>query len=166
MENNDIMAKIPAIVVIIGAILTIVAFFVVWTSAGSVDYNGMDLMNDKNNFATFWGKPWQFYIPLICLILGIIAAIAALVSFFVEIPKMYLNIGLIIFGLVILVLAIVFFTGSFTADVGSGSSTFKISDHAGVGIWLALAGGVVIALVGALDIAGIFDKLTGGSSAQ
>lgn len=169
MAENDIMTKLPAILAIIGAIVVIVAFFVAWLSGNGLSYNGMDLMNNKDGLKDLLNGAWQLWIPLISLILAIIVVIAAIVTFFVEIPKMYLNIGYIVLGLVILVLAIVFFTTQ--VDIATipelgWKKTAVFSEVAGIGIWISLVGGVIIALVGVLDIAGVFDKLTGGSSAQ
>jgi len=157
MAENDIMTKIPAIVVIIGAIVAIVAFFLAWLTISGTSFNGMDLMNNKESIKDLLNNSWQLMIPLICLILAIIVAIAAIISMFIEIPKMYLNIGYIIFGLVILILAVVFFTAQCESDFING--TFKFADNASAGVWVALVGGVIIALSGVLDIAGIYDKI-------
>lgn len=140
--------SIAGILILIGAIIGIIAVFLDWYSVTesfmgytfSAHYTGWQFGFDGDLGLT----EFQKYLPFIAWIFAIIALVVSILPLAkvnVLDPKMS-GIIVIICGLLMLVLSIVF--GMWAPEGGS-----KMMDHAAIGLWLMVVGGV-LALIGGI----------------
>jgi hypothetical protein len=127
------------IIAIIGALIGIVAFFLVWGThtygIGSTAYTGMDLLN--NTYVT----DFQKYAPLLVLVFGVISLIAAVIPKGVIANPKITPIITLIGGLLMLVFAVLFIVwwpGHAINGITVGTSAV------GIGGWLGLVGGILV----------------------
>lgn len=144
MENKNLVKFLPQILIAIGAVIGIIAFFVDWYATGNFSITGQKMI-DYNSGG------WQMFIPLIILILGIVTLIVSALPHFVDLSTKAANIMVIVLGIIMITLFIVLFIKDFEGG--------KFGDHAAIGTWLGLAAGFVPVVVGVIGYFDVFDKL-------
>lgn len=145
MDSKDIMKYLPQILLAIGAIIGIAAFFVNWYGFKDFTLTGQKLMDYKDQIG------WQVYVPLIILILGIVALIVgALPHCGVELDPKILNGIIAVIGIVMIILFICYFT----KDV----EEVNLGKQLQIGGWLGLIAGLIPVIVGALGFFNVFDN--------
>ncbi len=139
--------SLPAIIVIVGSILAIVALFLDWITISSEtmgvvtildSLTGMELLSNTE----YVSDDFQKYLPLVIAIMGAIALIISIVSAFKPLGKVGSLVTLII-GVVMIALAIV------TILWMNDSSDILIAvlkSVPAIGAYLAIVGAVLIAL--------------------
>lgn len=145
--------NVLGIVALIGALLMIVGVFVAWVNIevvilGSQNYTGWQVYTDD----TFADAQYN-YAPLVALIAGIVAFFTAVLPIVLKnaTANRILGIVSLILGVVALIL-MVLFNGTMDSLVVLG---YKVaSTSAGTGLWISLAGSVLLILGAILDIAG------------
>lgn len=153
MANNIKVGpfSIGSLIALIGAILGIIAVFLVWFDYSAsllfttYKYNitGMGFLSESGLADGFYK-----YCPLIAFILAIIVAVLNILPLLkVNIDAKIINIGSIVLGLVMIVLVVIWGT----AKIISGLDTTGFS-YTGIGAWLMIAGGVLAAAGGAANM--------------
>ena len=148
--------NVLGIVALIGALLMIVGVFVAWVDLSitsiignaSSNYTGWQVYTDD----TFADAKYN-YAPLVTLIAGIVAFFTAVLPIVLKnaTANRILGIVSLILGVVALIL-MVLFNGTMDSLVILG---YKVaSTSAGTGLWISLAGSVLLILGAILDIAG------------
>ena len=142
MERKQIMS----LLVIVGALIAVVGIFLSWfewsvtvplIGTETTKYTGWELITDGD--LDFDGK---IYVT-IAFVLALIVLIGALINLVGVLPDQivrYSSLLLLILGLLTAVMAIVFFATEINKDVLVGSY------GAGIGLWLAVVGGILIAI--------------------
>lgn len=145
-----IIGIVGAIILVIGALTTWVSFDVFGTT---YNYSGLDIFNNKDN--VFDDVKYTF-VPLVCLILGIISLIIMFVPTLMNAEKFQtinniLGIVALVLSVAAVVCTILFYTQS--VDVGFGV-TKKITDLFSFkfGFWLALVGAIITLVGGFMPI--------------
>lgn len=142
---------------ILGAIVMIVGVFLTWGTAeistalgsGTMEWSGWDIYNHVDDISTDYD-----YAPLVALVCGILALIAAIVPMFLSSDNYgnifkIMNLAVLIIGLVAVVCMALFYTNfvdSFNAAGVTGTMTV------GTGFWLCMIGGVITVIGGILPI--------------
>ena len=145
-------SNVLGIVALIGAILMVVGVFLAWVNVevailGSTNYSGWQVYTDD----TFKDADYN-YAPLVTLIAGIVAIITAIVPIVLKTANIGRILGAVslILGIVSLIL-IFMFNGTMDSITLYGYTLASTS--AGMGLWIALVGSVLLVLGGILDIA-------------
>ncbi len=145
--------NVLGIVALIGALLLIIGVFVAWVNVevvllGSSKYTGWQVYTDD----AFADAQYN-YAPLVTLIAGVVAFFTAILPIVLKNATANRILGIIslILGVVALIL-MVLFNGTMDNLVILG---YKVaSTTAGTGLWISLAGSVLLILGAILDIAG------------
>ena len=148
--------NVLGIVALIGALLMIVGVFVAWVNididviltSAKDSYTGWQVYTDD----TFADAQYN-YAPLVALIAGIVAFFTAVLPIVLKnaTANRILGIVSLILGVVALIL-MVLFNGTMDSLVVLG---YKVaSTSTGTGLWISLAGSVLLILGAILDIAG------------
>ena len=144
--------NVLGIVALIGALLMIVGVFVAWVNIevvilGSQNYTGWQVYTDD----TFADAQYN-YAPLVALIAGIVAFFTAVLPIVLKnaTANRILGIVSLILGVVALILMVLFNGTMDSLDLALVSFTAST----GVGLWISLAGSVLLILGAILDIAG------------
>lgn len=144
------------IVALIGAILMIVGVFITWVDVevvilGNGSYTGWQVYTDD----TFADADY-YYAPLVALIAGIVAFFTAVLPIVLKnaTANRILGIVSLILGIVALILMVLFY-GTLNDLVIFGYKVGSVS--AGTGLWMSLAGSVLLILGAILDIAGKYN---------
>lgn len=153
---NVSKGNILGIVALVGALLMIVGVFVTWvtmdiTALGmtvSTDYTGWNVYSDER-----FSDAEYNYAPLVALIAGIVAFFTAILPIVLKKPTANRLLGVIslILGVVALVLMILFH-GQMDSINLIDLASFTVS--AGTGLWIAIAGSILLILGAIIDIAG------------
>jgi len=149
MKDNKARSSAFSILIIVGGLIGIIAVFLAWLSMewGGItifSMSGWEVMRegfDQPNLSNLSDNYVQ-WMPLIVLLFSVIAlfiGLAALVK-----PKKEMGIGAVMCGIIMIIAAIVFYTYK--------SFGVAVSDFAGMGIYLAMAAGVVLLIFGALRL--------------
>lgn len=151
-------ANILGLIGLLGAIMMIVGVFLSWADSSIVimdkviweeSYSGWDIYSE-DEFSDFAYN----YVPLVALIAGVVAILTTIIPAVLHMD----NIGKIL-GLVSLILAIVTIVlvvvyngdiGAYNIDIPDFSSSAGTST--GMGAWISLAGGALLAIGGIIDI--------------
>ncbi len=151
---NDIKVgpfSIGSLIALIGAVLGIIAVFLVWfdfsvsLTITTYKYNitGMGFLSNGDITDGFYK-----YCPLIAFILAIVVAVLNVLPVLnVKIESKVVNIASIVLGLVMIVLVVIWGT----AKLMSGMDTTGF-DYTGIGAWLMIVGGVLAATGGAANM--------------
>lgn len=149
-------SNIVGIVGLIGAILLIIGVFLTWVDVSvsslfggvSESYSGWDVY--KNDDGLFDDISYG-YAPLVALITGILALITTIVPMFYKNDKIWKVLGAItlILGIVAVILGFLF-----NGDVSDGFDygVVKASVDVGAGLWLSIAGAILLILGAIVDI--------------
>ena len=147
--------NVLGIVALIGALLMIVGVFVAWVDLSitsiignaSSNYTGWQVYTDD----TFADAQYN-YAPLVTLIAGIVAFFTAVLPIVLKnaTANRILGIVSLILGVVALILMVLFNGTMDSLDLALVSFTAST----GVGLWISLAGSVLLILGAILDIAG------------
>ena len=152
------------IIGLIGAVLMIAGVFLTWAEmnisilgfSSSVTMSGMDVFNGT---VTIEGQEFtdvEFdyaYAPIVCLVAGVLSLITTIIPIvYNKIPTINRILGAVslILAIVALVLAIMF-NGQMDAVDFEGLASASVS--AGTGVWVCVAGGVLLAIGAIVDIA-------------
>lgn len=150
------------IVGLIGSILMIVGVFLTWaevsahvfgaeilneTFSGMDVYNGVDVLGDSVVMFDY------NYAPIVALVAGVIALITTILPiFYNKKPAVSKALGIISLILAVVSIVITFlFYGQMDSVAVGGLMDASVS--AGIGVWLAVAGAVILAIGGIIDIA-------------
>ena len=147
--------NVLGIVALIGALLMIVGVFVAWVNididviltSAKGNYTGWQVYTDD----TFADAKYN-YAPLVTLIAGIVAFFTAVLPIVLKnaTANRILGIVSLILGVVALILMVLFNGTMDSLDLALVSFTAST----GVGLWISLAGSVLLILGAILDIAG------------
>lgn len=154
---NVSKGNILGIVALVGALLMIIGVFVTWVTVditalgmtvSSTDYTGWNVYSDE-----MFSDAEYNYAPLVALIAGIVAFFTTILPIVLKKPTANRLLGVIslILGVVALVLMILF-NGQMDSIDLIGLASFSVS--AGTGLWIAIAGSVLLILGAIIDIAG------------
>ena len=152
------------IIGLIGAVLMIAGVFLTWAEmnisilgfSSSVTMSGMDVFNGT---VTIEGQEFSdvefdyAYAPIVCLVAGVLSLITTIIPIvYNKIPTINRILGAVslILAIVALVLAIMF-NGQMDAVDFEGLASASVS--AGTGVWVCVAGGVLLAIGAIVDIA-------------
>ena len=152
------------IIGLIGSVLMIAGVFLTWAEmnisilgfSSSVTMSGMDVFNGT---VTIEGQEFtdvEFdyaYAPIVCLVAGVLSLITTIIPIvYNKIPTINRILGAVslILAIVALVLAIMF-NGQMDAVDFEGLASASVS--AGTGVWVCVAGGVLLAIGAIVDIA-------------
>ena len=150
---NVSKGNILGIVALIGALLMIVGVFVTWANVeviilGQEGYTGWQVYSDE----MFEDAEYN-YAPLVALITGIVAFFTAVLPIVLKKPSVNRILGIVslILGVVALVLMVLFYGQMDSIEIAG----YKIASiTAGTGLWISLAGSVLLILGAIIDIAG------------
>lgn len=157
------------IIGLIGSVLMIAGVFLVWAEmtvsisipiigdySSSITMSGMDVFNGT---VTIEGQEFSdvefdyAYAPIVCLVAGVLSLITTIIPIvYNKIPTINRILGAVslILAIVALVLAIMF-NGQMDAVDFEGLASASVS--AGTGVWVCVAGGVLLAIGAIVDIA-------------
>ena len=152
------------IIGLIGSVLMIAGVFLTWAEmnisilgfSSSVTMSGMDVFSGT---VTIEGQEFtdvEFdyaYAPIVCLVAGVLSLITTIIPIvYNKIPTINRILGAVslIHAIVALVLAIMF-NGQMDAVDFEGLASASVS--AGTGVWVCVAGGVLLAIGAIVDIA-------------
>ena len=124
------------IIVLVGAVLTIIGLALAWFSFGGFEISGFKWISELLSDST--GATWEAWVPLICLILAIVAIVLALLEFLGMGNMMMTRIPVMVLGLLIVVLSVVSARDGF--------------DAAGIGFYLVVISGIVLLVAPLLSI--------------
>ena len=155
--SNVSKGNVLGIVALLGALLMIIGVFVAWVTVdvtalghivSSTDYTGWDVYSDE----MFEDAEYN-YAPLVALVAGIVAFFTAVAPIALKNPGVnrFLGVLSLILGVVALVFMILFNGQMDSISIG-GLASYGIS--AATGLWISLAGSVLLILGGILDVAG------------
>lgn len=148
--------NLVGLLALLGAILLIVGVFLTWVDVSvssllggaSESYSGWDVY--KNDDGLFDNISYG-YAPLVALVTGILALITTIVPMFYKNDKVWKILGIItlILGIIAVVLGFLF-----EGDVSDGFDygVVKASVDVGAGLWLSVAGAILLVLGGIVDI--------------
>ncbi|MDO5861508.1 MAG: hypothetical protein Q4Q58_01725 [Thermoplasmata archaeon] len=148
----DSKANVLGIIGLIGAILLIVGVFLTWAEASfdiviysaSESYTGWDIYSE--------GMDAEYnYAPLVALIAGVVAIITTIIPIVLKNATANRLLGVItlILAVVAIVLMVLFYGQMETLEI-SGYTVASVT--AGYGLWVSIAGAVILALGGIVDI--------------
>ena len=150
-------ANILGLVGLLGAILMIVGVFLSWIDISTViasfseteSYSGWTVVTDEE-----FSELAYNYAPIVALVAGVTAILTTILPTVLHME----NIGRIL-GIVSLILAIVTIVliVVYNGEVGSFDFTFigvGVKASTGIGAWISLAGGAILAIGGIIDIIG------------
>ncbi len=152
------------IIGLIGSVLMIAGVFLAWAEmnvsilgfSSSVSMSGMDVYSGTVTIEGHEFSDVSFdysYAPIVCLVAGILSLITTIIPIvYNKIPTINRILGAIslILAIVAIVLAVMFNGQMDSASFGELASA---SLSAGTGVWVCVAGGVILALGGIIDIA-------------
>ncbi len=150
--NNNIVG----IIGLLGAILLIVSVFLTWTdiSVSSIiggkteSFTGMDIYSNDDG----WFDDLSYgYAPIVALIAGIVALITTIVPMFYKNDKVWKVMGVLslVLGIVAVILGFLF-KGDVTDSINLVVASASV--EVGIGLWLAVAGGILLILGAIIDI--------------
>lgn len=145
------------IIGIVGAVILIIGAVTSWYSievlGHTYTYSGLDIFNNKDHCAD---DLKYTFVPLVCLILGIISLVIMFVPTLMNAEKFQtinnvLGIVALVLAVAAVVCAILFYTQ--TVDFGYGV-TKKLTDMVSFkfGFWLALVGAIITLVGGVMPI--------------
>ncbi|NLL95476.1 MAG: hypothetical protein GX224_06990 [Thermoplasmatales archaeon] len=144
MDNKQIMS----LLVLVGALIAVVGIFLNWVeiTVGPLTetITGWKIMTDGDVDVDS-----KFYV-ILAFVFALIVLIGALINLVGMLPEQitaYTSFLLLIFGILILGMAL----GFWAAEInGEGGALVKVS--AGAGLWLTLVGGILVAIPGILAL--------------
>ncbi len=143
MANKSVTLSIGTILILAGALLGIIAVFLVWLNVtidlwittASTTYTGMDFFTGK-----FDTNDFQRYCPFIAWILAILVLVINFLPVAgVKIDSKVRNTASVIFGVLIICFVVIW--GTYHIIDGVDKIMF---DNADIGAWLMIASGAVI----------------------
>lgn len=165
MDMKDM--NLMGIIGIIGAVLLVIGVFIGWLQAdttamkllfGTTEYTGWDIQNNLNDItaktANYSGLAYSF-VPLVCLICGIISLLLMVVPTFMNVEK-FAQINNIL-GIIALILAIVAVICGFLFEMQTCSLLgveYKLTEQfkIGMGFWLCIIGAIITVIGGIMPI--------------
>jgi len=133
-------SSMSSLIVIIGAIIGIASVFITWYSVSDFGFTysmtGWDIYSQGKDF----NGGYFIWMPLLTLIFSVIALLSGLVYFAVR--QKAINLISILFGILIIVAAILYATYSSDGD--------SLYNYLGIGVYLAIISGLLVIISGAL----------------
>lgn len=151
-------SNIVGIVALLGAILLIAGVFLTWVDVSfsslivgtEQSYSGWEVYQNEDGRFDDIGYG---YAPLVALVAGILALITTIVPMFYQNDSVWRILGVVslILGIVAVILGFLF-----NGDVSDGFSLgglVSASIDVGTGLWISVAGGILLILGAVVDIA-------------
>lgn len=152
MQHNNIVG----IVGLLGAVLLIIGVFLTWVEldvsslfgSSSQSFSGMDVYSNDDGY---FDDISYGYAPLVALIAGIVALFTTIVPMFYRNDGVWKALGVVtlVLGIVTVILGFLF-----RGDVSDGFDigVLKASVSVGAGLWVCIAGGILLIIGAIIDI--------------
>ncbi|MCL2317593.1 MAG: hypothetical protein FWC44_01930 [Methanomassiliicoccaceae archaeon] len=130
-----------SLIILLAGLAAIGSFFMAWYTAASISVTGLDFMTKT----TVAGSQYMNWMPALAMMSGVSVAIAGLIS--LVRPHSGVSWSVILSGLIIVGAALLFYTYSY-----DGYFSWKMSDYAGTGVFVAIGAGIVVIIFALLRI--------------